>query len=167
MECGAGELDAFAGVEGADVAEDFVGGDVAFLARVEELGGAAQAIAASFFQDEIGRSAYEYQLRVEKGSTVIVGVNKYSDGKEPPTIATPDFSALERDQVGRLRATRAQRDSTRANLAVAALREAAKAFVGDDERAGLMELIVDAVRARASVGEIADALRAEWGVYQP
>ncbi len=137
------------------------------MARVEELGGAAQAIAASFFQDEIGRSAYEYQLRVEKGSTVIVGVNKYSDGKEPPTIATPDFSALERDQVGRLRATRAQRDSTRANLAVAALREAAKAFVGDDERAGLMELIVDAVRARASVGEIADALRAEWGVYQP
>jgi methylmalonyl-CoA mutase N-terminal domain/subunit len=139
----------------------------ALMARVDELGGAAQAIAASFFQDEIARSAYEYQLRVEKGATVIVGVNKFVDGEEPPTIATPDFSALERDQVERLRAARGKRDANRATQAVAALREASKTFVGDGDRAPLMELIVEAVRARASVGEIADVLREEWGTYQP
>ncbi|HET7135006.1 MAG TPA: methylmalonyl-CoA mutase family protein [Casimicrobiaceae bacterium] len=139
----------------------------ALMARVEELGGAAKAIAASFFQDEIARSAYEFQLRVEKGSTVIVGVNKFADGQEPPAIATPDFSALAREQVDRLRAVKARRDATRVAATVAALRDASKTFVGAEKRAHLMELIVDAVRARASVGEIADALRGEWGVYQP
>src|SRR4051812_8222949 len=54
------------------------------LARVDELGGAAQAIAAGFFQEEIGRSAYEYQLGVERGDTTIVGVNRFADGSEPP-----------------------------------------------------------------------------------
>jgi methylmalonyl-CoA mutase N-terminal domain/subunit len=139
----------------------------ALMARVDELGGAAKAIAASFFQDEIARSAYDFQLRVEKGSAVIVGVNKYADNEEPPSIATPDFTALERDQVDRLRAVRAKRDARRAEETVRALRNACKTFVGGDKRTHLMELIVDAVRARASVGEIADALRSEWGAYQP
>jgi len=139
----------------------------ALMARVDELGGAARAIAASFFQDEIARSAYEYQLRVEKGATVIVGVNKFADGKEPPTIATPDFSALERDQVARVRAVRSKRDEKRARDAVEALRAASKSYFASETREPLMELIVDAVRARASVGEIADTLRAEWGTYQP
>ena len=61
------------------------------LAKVDELGGAAKAIEASFFQEEIARSAYEHQMRVERGDTVIVGVNKFSDGKEPPVIPAPDF----------------------------------------------------------------------------
>jgi methylmalonyl-CoA mutase N-terminal domain/subunit len=139
----------------------------ALMARVDELGGAAKAIAASFFQDEIARSAYDFQLRVEKGSAVIVGVNKYADNEEPPSIATPDFTALERDQVDRLRAVRAKRDARRAEETVGALSNACKTFVGGDKRTHLMELIVDAVRARASVGEIADALRSEWGAYQP
>src|SRR5689334_3358463 len=139
----------------------------ALMARVEDLGGAARAIAASFFQEEIARSAYEFQLRVEKGATVIVGVNKFADGQEPPTIATPDFTALERDQVARLRAVKAKRDAKKVDETVTALRDASRTFVGDDKRAHLMELIVDAVRARASVGEIADVLRSEWGAYRP
>ena len=137
------------------------------LAKVDELGGATRAIEASFFQEEIARSAYEFQLRVENGAAVIIGVNKYADSQEPPTIATPDFTALARDQVDRLRAVKAKRDARRADETVAALRNASRTFVGGDNRAHLMELIVDAVRARASVGEIADALRAEWGTYQP
>jgi len=140
---------------------------IALMARVDELGGAARAIAASFFQDEIARSAYEFQLRVEKGSTVIVGVNKFADGREPPTIATPDFSALERDQIGRLRAVKTTRDAKRVDETVASLRTASTTFIGGDRRANLMELIADAVRARVSVGEIADALRGEWGTYHP
>jgi methylmalonyl-CoA mutase N-terminal domain/subunit len=88
------------------------------LVRVDELGGAARAIGASFFQEEIARSAYEYQLRVERGDAVIVGVNKFADGQEPPVIATPDYSALERDQVERVRGVRQKRDGERAAAAL-------------------------------------------------
>jgi methylmalonyl-CoA mutase N-terminal domain/subunit len=141
------------------------------LERVDALGGAAKAIGASFFQEEIARSAYEYQLRVEAGETVIVGVNKFTDAKEPPVIPSPDYSALERGQVERLRAVRESRDARVVTDALAALRAAAREYAvaraGDASRAPLMELIIAAVRGRASVGEIADALRAEWGVYQP
>ncbi len=76
------------------------------LARVDELGGAARAIEASFFQEEIARSAYAFQMRVESRDAIIVGVNAYTDGKAPPIVATPDFSALEHDQVARVRAVR-------------------------------------------------------------
>ena len=138
------------------------------LVRVDELGGAARAIGASFFQEEIARSAYEYQLRVERGDAVIVGVNKFADGQEPPVIATPDYSALERDQVERVRGVRQKRDGERAAAALTALRESSRTYVAVGvTRAPLMELIVDAVRARASVGEIADALRSEWGTHRP
>ena len=83
-----------------------------------------RAIGASFFQEEIARSAYEYQLRVESGDAVIVGVNKFADGQAPPVISTPDYSALERDQVERVRAVRRERDAARVDAALAALREA-------------------------------------------
>ncbi len=138
------------------------------LARVDELGGAAKAIDRSFFQEEIARSAYEYQLRVESGETVIVGVNKFADGQAPPVISTPDYSALERDQVERVRSVRRERDAVRADAALAALRESSRTYLAAGApRTPLMELIVDAVRARASVGEIADSLRSEWGTYRP
>src|SRR5205085_7583812 len=78
------------------------------LARVDALGGAAAAIEAGFFQEGIGRSAYEHQLRVERGENVIVGVNKFAEGEELDVAPSPDYSALERDQVTRLRAVRAR-----------------------------------------------------------
>ena len=137
------------------------------LAKVDELGGAAKAIGASFFQEEIGRSAYEYQMRVESGEAVLVGVNKFSDGKEPPLIPAPDFSALERDQVARVRAVRKARDESRVQSCLSKIAERSRAYAGSGAREPIMELIVDAVRARASVGEIADTLRGTWGVYRP
>ena len=139
------------------------------MARVEELGGSAPAIAAGFFQEEIGRSAYEHQLRVESGETVIVGVNRFGDGQEPPVIPAPDFSALERDQVARLGAVKAARDGTAVGRALGALADAARAYAdeGAAGRPALMPLIIDAVRARASVGEISDALERSWGHYRP
>jgi methylmalonyl-CoA mutase N-terminal domain/subunit len=141
----------------------------ALLVRVDELGGAAPAIAAGFFQDEIGRSAYEHQLRVERGETVVVGVNKFADGAEPPVIPSPDYSALEREQVARVAAVRAARDAAQVSKALAVLGEAAVAYTGDagTDRPHLMPLIIDAVRARASVGEISDVLAARWGAYRP
>ena len=142
---------------------------LALLARVDELGGAAQAIAAGFFQEEIGRSAYEHQLRVERGETTIVGVNKFAEGGELTPIASPDYSALEGEQVARLRAVRASRDGAVVPKALAALGAGARALLeaAAPRRAPMMTLIIDAVRARASVGEISDALSAEWGLYRP
>ena len=141
---------------------------LALLAKVEELGGAAAAIEARFFQDEIGRSAYEYQLSVERGSTVIVGVNKFSDGEDPPIIPTPNFSELERGQKERLAAVRASRDAAKLAIAMDAIKAAAPAYARPGaERVPLMPLIIDAVKARATVGEISDLLRDVWGEYRP
>jgi methylmalonyl-CoA mutase N-terminal domain/subunit len=139
------------------------------LGRVDELGGAAKAIQAAFFQEEIGRSAYEHQRSVERGDTVIVGVNRFADEREIPTVPTPDYSRLEREQVDRLRDVRARRDGKAASAALETLggRVAHFGAKGDSGNASLVPAIVDAVRARASVGEIADVLRSRWGMYRP
>jgi methylmalonyl-CoA mutase N-terminal domain/subunit len=139
------------------------------LEKVDALGGAAAAIRAGFFQEEIGRSAYEYQLRVEAGETVVVGVNRFSDGQDPPIIPSPDFSALEVGQVAGLKQVKASRDNAAVLAALQAIADIAPeylpAHVG--ARAPLMPRIIDAVRLRASVGEIADTLEKVWGRYQP
>ena len=137
--------------------------------KVDELGGAAEAIRLGFIQDEIGRSAYEHQLRIEAGETIVVGVNKFEDDRTIPIIPAPDFSALEREQTASLTRLKASRD----NLAVEdALDEISKRAVDylpahGVNRRQLMPAIVDAVRARASVGEIANSLESAWGRYQP
>ena len=138
------------------------------LARVDALGGAERAIAAGFMQEEIARSAYEQQMRIERGENVIVGVNRFTDDREPPSIPTPDYSALERGQVERVRAVREKRNAVDVERAVAALRDAARSYVSPrGEREPMMPLIIDAVRARATVGEIADILRTSWGEHRP
>lgn len=153
----------------------------ALIQKVDDLGGAERAVASGFFQEAIARSAYEFQLRVEAGETVIVGVNKFADDAEPPVIPSPDFSALEHEQLRKLAKVREGRDQSLVNATLAALRAAASARTGPGDaesgnaRAGgmrhgqahLMPLIIEAVRARASVGEISDTLSACWGAYNP
>lgn len=138
------------------------------LAKVEELGGSSAAIEARFFQDEIGRSAYEFQLGVESGRNVLVGVNKFADGEDPPIIPAPDFSALERGQRERLARVKSTRDAAAVKRALAAIAAAAPTYAQPRAaREPLLPLIIDAVRARATVGEISDTLRAVWGEYRP
>jgi methylmalonyl-CoA mutase N-terminal domain/subunit len=151
----------------------------AVLTRVDELGGAVAAIERGFVQEEIGRSAYEYQLAVERGERPIVGVNCFTDASEPLGIQNPDYAALARDQLARLTAVKAARDGQRVRTALERLRLAAKAYAASgvssqapvpgfpDSRKPLMPLIIDVVRARGSVGEIADALSQAWGTYRP
>ena len=141
----------------------------ALLEQVDALGGAAAAIEAGFFQEEIGRSAYEQQLRIERGESIVVGVNRFDDGSEPPVIGAPDFSALERAQRESLGAVKARRDPAVVRAALATLDRAAAATATADPTAvpPLMPLIIDAVRARASVGEIADCLGTSWGRHRP
>jgi methylmalonyl-CoA mutase N-terminal domain/subunit len=142
---------------------------LALLEKVDALGGAAAAIRAGFFQEEIGRSAYEYQLRVEAGETVVVGVNKFGDGQDPPIIPAPDFSALEVGQVAGLKQVKASRDHAAVQAALQAIADIAPEYLPAHigARAPLMPRIIDAVRLRASVGEIADTLEKVWGRYQP
>ena len=141
----------------------------ALLERTDELGGAAAAIEAGFFQEEIARSAYEFQLRVERGETTIVGVNKFTDGSQAPVIPSLDYSALEREQVARVQSVRANRDAAAVTHVLDALRSAAAGYAKSDGsgRTPLMPLIIDAVRARTSVGEISDVLGGVWGAYRP
>ena len=134
------------------------------IERVDELGGSEQAIAAGFFQEEIARSAYEHQLRVEAGETVIVGVNRFADQEEALSIPAPDYSALEKAQVKSVKAVRKKRDASEVKRALAALTKASGASSTDKH---LMPLIIDAVRARATVGEISSALAENWGYFRP
>ena len=141
----------------------------ALIGRVDELGGAARAIDAGFFQEEIARSAYEHQMAVERGERVIVGVNRFDDGREPPIIPQPDFTALERDQVARLARVRDRRNDAEVRRALDALRAVAPSYATEarpSERPPLVPSIIDAVRARASVGEISDALAERWGRHR-
>jgi methylmalonyl-CoA mutase, N-terminal domain len=146
---------------------------MALLARVDEMGGAVAAIEAGFIQEEIGRSAYEHQLRVERGEALIVGVNCFTDDAAPPVIELPDFSALAAEQIARIRAARAARDGARTEHALGALRSAAAGQGDGRAQAGraapipLMPLIIEAVRTRATVGEIADTLASQWGHFRP
>ncbi len=134
------------------------------IERVDELGGSEKAIAAGFFQEEIARSAYEHQLRVEAGETVIVGVNRFADQEGSPSIPAPDYSALEKAQVKSVKAVRKKRDASQVKRAMEALRQASAASSPDKH---LMPLIIDAVRARATVGEISGALAENWGYFRP
>ena len=129
------------------------------IEQVDRLGGAAAAIERGFFQEAIARSAYEIQKSQEAGELVVVGVNRFTDDSPPPTIETPDYSALEARQQERLAAVRAHRDGGAVASALGHLAEAAGGPTP------LMPLILDAVRARATVGEISDALRRVWGVF--
>jgi methylmalonyl-CoA mutase N-terminal domain/subunit len=134
------------------------------ITKVDELGGSEKAIAAGFFQEEIARSAYEHQLRVEAGETVIVGVNRFADDDETVSIPAPNYSALEKAQVKSLKALRKKRDSSATERALNALREASASL---PSKTHIMPLIVDAVRARATVGEISSTLAENWGYYRP
>jgi methylmalonyl-CoA mutase N-terminal domain/subunit len=145
-------------------------GALELMERIEELGGAARAIESGFLHDEIARSAYAHQLRVESGETTIVGVNRFADAGEEVSVPRPDYGRLEADQVARLRARREERDAGRLHSILEGVRETARTYRDDaqtDRRPSLMPVIIEAVRARATVGEIADVLREEWGAFVP
>jgi methylmalonyl-CoA mutase N-terminal domain/subunit len=138
------------------------------ISKSDALGGSVNAISAGFFQEEIARSAYEHQLRVESGATTIVGVNRFADRAEVPVIPAPDYSSLERDQVGSIAALRASRDTASATKALSALGIAAAQFQSAAEGSvRMMPLIIDAVRARCTVGEISAVFLEHWGAYTP
>jgi methylmalonyl-CoA mutase N-terminal domain/subunit len=132
------------------------------LQEIEQSGGAARAVERGLFQEAIARSAYAQQRAIESGESVVVGVNEYADDQEVPSVPAPDYTALAAAQRRRVAEIRGTRDGGRAQRALGELQAAAR-----DPTAPLMEPILGAVRARATVGEISDVLRGVWGVYRP
>ena len=130
-----------------------------YLRKIDELGGMVQAISRGYVQREIQDSAYAWQKQVEAREQLVVGVNAFRS-EEPSVEVMKVDPALEAEQVERLRAFRARRNSTLARQAVDALREAAR---GKDN---LMPLILGAVKAEATLGEVSDALRDVFGEYR-
>jgi methylmalonyl-CoA mutase len=132
------------------------------IEEVEAMGGMTQAVASGWAKLRIEASAAEKQARIDAGQDVIVGVNKYRlEAEAPVDIREIDNSAVRAAQVERLAQVRAQRDPGAAAAALAALTQCAR-----DGKGNLLELAIGASRARASVGEISDALEAVWGRYR-
>jgi methylmalonyl-CoA mutase N-terminal domain/subunit len=131
----------------------------AYIARIDDLGGAVAAIA--FMQREIGDAAYGYQREVEERARIVVGVNEFVTDEPPPANLFQIDPALETALASRLRALRAARDGDRSARALDALTRAARGAEN------LMPLIVAAVEASATLGEICERLRGVFGTYQP
>ncbi|MFI5353946.1 MAG: methylmalonyl-CoA mutase, partial [Candidatus Binatales bacterium] len=132
-----------------------------YLTRIDDLGGAVAAIERGYMQREIQNAAFIYQRQIETGERTIVGVNQFTAGDEtPPDIlkVNPAIEAEQKDRLARLRAGRSARE---AQAALARVEAAAK------DGGNLMPPIVDAVRAYATLGEIADAMRRVFGEYHP
>jgi methylmalonyl-CoA mutase N-terminal domain/subunit len=131
------------------------------IARVEELGGAVAAIEQGFQKTEIERSAYQIARQIDTGERVIVGVNRFGLAEEEPYQPLRLDPAIERDQAERLAALREGRDQAECTRQIDHLRQAAH---GSEN---LLYPLREALRARATVGEVCDALRDVWGVYKP
>jgi len=140
-------------------------GVLAYIERIDGLGGSVKAIEQGFIQQEVQDAAYAHQLDVEKGERVIVGLNKFTVKEGPPTGLLRVDPEVGRRQVEKLAALRARRDAGRVKKALAALESAARADQGS-ESGRLMPPILEAVRAYASLGEICDVLRGVFGEYR-
>ena len=133
----------------------------AYLDRIEEMGGAVAAIEAGYLQEEIEGAAYAYAKAVDDGEKVVVGVNRFVDETAEPVEVFPIDAALQREQVQRLARVRAERDQAGVDAALADVRAAAR---------GTRNILVpmkEALRRMATLGEVSDALRDEWGVHRP
>jgi methylmalonyl-CoA mutase N-terminal domain/subunit len=130
-----------------------------YFERIRALGGVIPAIKENFFQQEIADASFRYQHEVEQRRRVIVGVNRYEESDElEPELLRVD-PALEGQQIARVAALRARRDSAAVESSLARIR--ADAAAGEN----LMPALVEAARAYATMGEMCDVLRADWGVW--
>ena len=131
-----------------------------YFDRIEKLGGVVPAIKENFFQREIAEASFRYQAEVEAKQRIIVGVNRYELEDEPIEILKID-PALEGQQIERVQALRARRDSAKVEAGLARLKEGAAR-----EDVNLMPALVDAARDYVTLGEMCDALREVWGVWR-
>lgn len=155
-------VDPFAGSYVVErMTDDVEAAALELMLRVEDLGGAVSAIEHGFQKNEIERSAYRIALETDSAERVVVGVNRFRLDEEEPYEPLRVDPAIEARQAARLARLRAERDGNAVETALAALRSAA---AGTDN---VLYPMKDALRARATVGEVCDALREVWGIYVP
>jgi methylmalonyl-CoA mutase N-terminal domain/subunit len=130
-----------------------------YIRKIDEMGGMLKAIETGYPQREIAEAAFAYQRQLERGEKSVVGVNKYSIPEEIPIATLKIDHALEEKQIQRVRKMKRERNS--ANLKAALKRVAEACRSGEN----LMDPICEAVRHSATVGEISDIFRSEFGVY--
>ena len=138
---------------------DIETGADAILARVDRAGGTLTAIETGLIQREIQESAYKAQLAVDSGTAIVVGVNRFADGNGAAIETLRIDPDVERRQVERVRAVRAGRSADAHRSALAGIVDAAR------DGSNLVPAIIAAVETRATVGEIADAMRVVFGEY--
>src|ERR1700735_5532641 len=131
-----------------------------YLGKIEVMGGMLVAIERGFVQQEIQNAAYESQQAVDRGESVVVGVNRFEGEDERPIPIQKIDATLEQKQIARVRALRARRDPGPWRAALQGVEDAARG--GDN----VMPKIVAAVEACATVGEISDAMRRVFGEYR-
>jgi len=130
------------------------------IAKIDAMGGSVEAIEQGFIQDEIAKSAYEYQRQVESGEKIIVGVNKFQADE---TTSIPVFKVdehVQTVQVEKLKALRSKRDNNKVTASLKSLHEAAISAEN------LMPVVLEAVENYCTLGEIADELRKVFGEYK-
>jgi methylmalonyl-CoA mutase, N-terminal domain len=132
-----------------------------YLDKIDGMGGAVAAIEAGFYQDEIHEAAFRIQQGVESGERVVVGVNRFEDPDERPIELQSLGAAEVARQVERLRRLRGERDAPAVQAALADVEEAATGA------RNLLPPIREALRVRATLGEVSDALRRVFGEYHP
>jgi methylmalonyl-CoA mutase N-terminal domain/subunit len=130
-----------------------------YFAKIDELGGMIAAVEQNYPQREIADASYQYQCEVDEGQRIIVGVNGYTVGDEPPLEILKIAPELERKQIGRVQAVRTSRDAEAVEGALTTLREAA---AGDQN---LMDPLLECARVHCSEGEIVESLQRVFGTY--
>jgi len=132
-----------------------------YIDKIDKLGGAAAAIEKGFIQREIQDSAYRYQREIEKEERVVVGVNKFQIEEKPPKDLLRVDPGVRISQMEGLEKLKSERDNSKVKGVLGDLKKAAQ---GKDN---LMPVILEAVKAYATLGEICDELRGVFGEYQP
>src|SRR3984885_8687728 len=130
-----------------------------YISKIDAMGGVLRAVEAGYIQQEIQKSAFEYQNAVDSGEQGVVGVNRFQTEDENPIPTLRIDSEIERTQIARLNSLRARRDTKKAQAALVEIERRARTTEN------LMPAILTAVEAHATVGEISDALRRAFGEY--
>ncbi|HOA15045.1 MAG TPA: methylmalonyl-CoA mutase family protein [Bacillota bacterium] len=132
-----------------------------YIKRIDEMGGAVRAIENGFIQREIEEASYKYQMSIESGDRVVVGLNKFQIKEGSPKGLLRVDEAVRRSQIAKIAAVKAKRDQKGVDAALKALEDAAR---GTDN---LMPPILAAVKQYATLGEICDVMRKVFGEYKP
>ena len=131
-----------------------------YIRKIDAMGGSVAAIEQGYLQNEIARSSYEYQDRIEKAKKVIVGVNKFTIEEKPQENVFSIDDSIRKVQSDKIKKVKAERNNEAVKAALAKLEEAAKT------NTNLMPPILQAVECYATLGEVADVMRKVFGEYK-